>query len=219
MKKVFAIVISAFFVGASFVYADEAETAGITTEEASEITQGLFDKTWSVTPRVGILGFQDATGSHASRMMEGFTTQYSLANLVGRPLGLEMGLESGLLYSHIGSPGSNFFGTQPPIRTAQGANSYLIPLNATIGYRVSNQWLVAMNLGASIFHRSIGNSMILGRAGDGVAGTSTDVFPDLGVNVGWALSKTIGVSLRGEWIPTPQKPMYSATLGATIGLT
>lgn len=220
MKKVLAFAITTFLVCASSALAvQEIETAGVTRGEAPELTKGLFERTWSVTPRIGVLGFQDNTAMHASRITEGFTTHWNMANIVGRPMGIDLGLETGLMYSHIGSPGSNFFGMNPPVRSAQGSNSYIIPLNATAGYQVADHWRVGMNLGASVFHRSIGNTMILGRAGDQSIGGSTDLFPNVGLNLDWAMSKNVGLTLRGDLIPTPATSLYSATLGATIAIT
>lgn len=220
MKKILTFAMTTLLVCASSALAaEDIETSGVTRGEAPELTKGLFEKTWSVTPRIGVLGFQDNTGTQASRITEGFTTHLNMANLLGRPIGIDLGLESGLMYSHIGSPGSNFFGTNPPVRSTQGANSYLIPLNATAGYQFADQWRVGMNLGAALLHRSIGSTMILGRAGDQQLGGSTDIFPNVGLNLDWAMSKNVGLTLRGDLIPTPATPLYSATLGATIAIT
>jgi len=219
MKKILTMAISTLFVWASVASAEDREAPGVTTGEAAEMTQGLFDRAWTVTPRVGLFGFQDNLGNYASRMTEGFTTRYSLANLVGTPMGFDVGVESGLLYSHIGSPGSNVLGTNPPVRTTQGANTFIVPVNATVGYKFADRWIASMNVGASVLHRSVSNSMVLGRASDLNLGGSTDVFPNIGVNIGWALSKSLGLSLRGDLIPTPAKTMYTTTLGAVIGIS
>lgn len=219
MKKILTMAISTLLVWASVAAAEDRETPGVTTGEAAEMTQGLFDRAWTVTPRVGLFGFQDNRGSYASRITEGFTTNYSLANLIGTPMGLDVGVESGLLYSHIGSPGSNAFGTNAPVRTTQGANAFIVPVNATVGYKFADRWVASMNVGASVFHRSVGNSMTLGRTGDLNFGGSTDVFPNVGLNIGWALSKSVGLSLRGDLIPAPAKTMYTTTLGAVIGIS
>jgi hypothetical protein len=205
--------------GESIAFAQEEDTAPSTTvTEAAEVTAGLYDRAWTVTPRIGVLGFQEPGLNHAGRIVEGFTTNVSLGNIVGFMPSMHVGLESGVLFSHIGSPGANLFGVNAPIQIAEGSNTVLVPLNATVGYRPLDRLLVAANLGASLVHRSIGNTMRLGRAGDSVPGSATELFPNVGLNLGYAVSNNVGVSLRGDWVLTPATNLFTASIGAQFAI-
>jgi hypothetical protein len=203
----------------SLAFAQDEETAPSTTvTEAAEVTAGLHDRTWTVTPRIGVLGFRDPSGTRTGRIMEGVTTHVNLGNLVGAMPNVHVGVESGLLFSHIGSPGANLFGVNPPYQIAEGSNTFVVPLNATLGYRPLDRLLVAANLGASLVHRSIGNTMVFGRAGDAVQGSVTDLFPNVGLNVAWAVTNAVGVSLRSDWVLTPAANLFNASIGAQFAI-
>lgn len=194
--------------------------APVTTAQQAEVTKGVFDKNVSVTPRVGVVGYGDGNNNYTSRIMEGFTADGNLASLVTLPNMWSLGVESGFLYSHTGAPGSNFFGSSAPIpaTTLTGSNSFLVPMYATFGYKPTDKTLVSLDVGADMFYRSIGNSITFGRAGDTSTGSSVDFFPGAALNLGWAVSSNVGLSLRGDYIPTPAKDMFTTTLGATIGI-
>jgi len=198
-------------------YAQDAPTATTTAEEA-EVTKGVFDKTWSITPRLGVLGVQDGSANYVGRSVGGFTTNIDLSNSVQLPNRL-FGIETGFMYSHIGAPDSGFFGTSDTGNAGGGTNSFLVPFHATLGTKPTDSSLVALSLGTTLVYRSIGSGMLLGRSGDTDTGSHTDFFPSVALTAGWALSNTVGLSLRGDYIPTPSDDLFAATLGATIGLT
>lgn len=225
MKKMigYALALLTFATGAisaasSPAWAQDEEIAGITAITAEEATKGVFESPVTVSGRVGALGYQATDQSYTSRMIQGITVQWNASDRMANLGNAIVGLETGLLYSHNGAVGSNFFGTDSTAATGRGANSFLIPLNAVAGYRLSDNLHIAGFLGTNMIYRSVGNSMILGRASDSSTGSSTDFFPDLGVNVGWSATKNLGITLRAEVIPTPAAPLYTATLGATIPL-
>ncbi len=194
------------------------EMTPTTTAESSEVTKGVYDRFFRLSPRVGVLGYQDGAASYTSRIVEGVTADFDLAGLVTMPSSWNLGVESGILYSHTGSPGANFFGSDAPNNTVAGSNSFLVPMYLSTGYRPSDNLLVAVNLGASMLYRSVAGAMTIGRTGDGTLSSQTDFFPSVGLNTGWALGKSVALSLRGDYIPTPADDMFTATLGATFGV-
>ena len=218
MRKFFLTTILTITVAFPAALAQENRAGTTTSAEESEITKGLYEKVWTISPRAGVLGYQDGNASYTSRITEGFTTDVDLTNAVSMPWGLRLGLESGFLYSHVGSPGANFFGADDP-GVAPGTNAFLVPLNATVGYKPTDSSVIALNLGSTLAYRSNGIGMLFGRSSDFSSGVNTNFFPSLGLMGGVALSKSVGLSLRGDIIPTPVDDLFTATLGATIGLS
>ena len=195
---------------------EEEETIGITQIRVSDLTRSMYDAPITLTPQVGVFGFGDAQQSYTSRLMEGFNLGVNLRPLLGQMGGFMTGFETGLLYSHLGAPTSNFIGTNPSTPGGSGANAYLIPGTITLGYRLSDRSTVGLKLGTQLLHQSVANSINTGRTSTG--GSSWDFFPSIGANAGYALGQRVGLSLRGDYIPTPAQDLFNATLGATIAL-
>ncbi len=215
------ILMKSVFLVASVVSMTAMAEEGVTpssTAEQAQLTKGVFDQNFVVTPRLGILGYGDSNQNYTSRALAGFNLDYNLTNLMSMPTNWVLGLETAFLYTHTGSAGSNFFGTNSVTETIPGANSFMVPLTAALGYKPTDKTLVSLNLGPSLFYRSIGQSMYFGRAGDTSSGSAVDFFPDLGLSAGWAVSPNVGLSLRGDLIPTPGQDMFMATVGATFGI-
>lgn len=194
------------------------EVAPTTTAESREVMKGVYERTFSLTPRVGALGYQDGDLNYTSRIIEGFTANLNLAGVMTTPENWNVGLESGLLYSHVGSPTSNFFGSNAGVDSTPGANSFLVPMNIALGYKPMDKFLIALNLGTNLVYRSIPGSMHFGRGSDTGDGNEIDFFPSTGLLAGWTLGRDVALSLRGDYIPTPADDMFTATLGATIGI-
>lgn len=219
MHKLIAIsVLSAALVGSTAF--SQYEEGGRVEREAEEVTKGAFASPFHVVPRVGALGYQESTGDYATRITEGITLQYNISNAWRRDENppVVIGIESGLLYSHIGGPSANFLGSTDEGDVQGGANSFLVPMNLVAGYRMGDSFSISALVGANLLYKSIGNSMILGREGDGSADDQTELFPGAGLNFGWGASNSVALSLRGDYIPTPADDMFTATLGATFGL-
>jgi hypothetical protein len=217
MRKLLPSIFLSMIVLAQVAWAQE-DIAPTTTAESQEVMRGVYDKSFRVTPRVGVLGYQDGSQQYTSRILGGFTADVNLAGLVPTPENWNFGLESGLLYSHTGSAGANFFGTDSPSNVTPGSNSFLVPIYLTMGYKPTDSFLIALNVGSNLVYRSIASSMIFGRGSDVGGSNQVDFFPSVGLNTGWSLSRAVALSLRGDYIPTPADDMFTATLGATFGI-
>ena len=212
MQKVFScLLLSAALIGSAAWAQDE----GVTERSVSEITKGVFDSPLTISPRIGSLGFRGGNNAYTSKMVAGVTLDW-LPSETFKMGGVAFGIESGLLLSHLGTPGSDFVGQNNA--TGSGANSFLIPLDLVAGYHVTDNLFASLNFGANAIYRSVSNQMLFGRASDVRTGSSTEFFPNVGFNVGWSLGKAVGLSLRGDYIPVPNTSMYTATLGATFPL-
>lgn len=186
-----------------------------TQREAREVTKGVYDSSVQISPRVGAFGFADGQGNYTSRIMEGLTINWDMSTLGDRTTPWLYGLETGFMFSHVGAPGSNFFGTDEPEGTAgTGGNTFLVPGHLVFGYKWDKAML-ALNAGGQLLYRSFGPSMLIGRDGDTQTNTA-EVLASLGFNSGWEVSNSLALSLRGDYIPVPRDDMYTLTLGATI---
>ncbi|OFZ51301.1 MAG: hypothetical protein A2428_15810 [Bdellovibrionales bacterium RIFOXYC1_FULL_54_43] len=187
---------------------------GTTRAEAEDVTKDALDSPLTVTPAVGILGFQNSLGEYTSRLAEGFNLNWDIGNMIqiGR---FKAGIETGFLFSHIGPPDGNLFGADSQTNISGGANSFIVPGSLVIGSKLGTDFLAAVKIGTQLIYRSDPNSMNLGRSftpGDG----SVDLFPSAGLDFGYAIGESIALSLRGDYIPTPADDAYTAMLGATI---
>lgn len=191
---------------------------GVTERGISEVSRGVFNTPLTVSPRVGALGFNNADNGYTSRITEGVMLNWSPTADYARFGAFNFGLETGLTFAHLGTPGSNFVGTSGPGNSANGANAFLIPLNLTGNYHITDQILVAVDAGAAAIYRSVSNQMLLGRTSDAGTGSSTEFFPEVGLSAGYALGSAVALSLRGDYIPVPSRDILSVSLGAVFAL-
>jgi hypothetical protein len=189
-----------------------------TTAQASEVTRGVFASPFTVTPAVGALGYQALNGDYTSRITTGILMDFDIgaATFTG-PSHAKLGLQTGLLFSHLGSPGSNFFGANAAVPVQDNANAFTVPIEATAGWAVSDTFETSLLFGANMLYRSTPSSMIVGR-NDLSTGSRVDFFPSLGLQGGWALGSAAALTVRGDYIPTPKDDMFTATIGATFPL-
>ncbi len=196
------------------------ETSPMSTAESSEITKNVYSKAWNLTPRFGVIGYQDGNLNYTSRALGGMTTNINLASVLPFTNLWNIGLETGLLYTHAGSAGSNFFGTNVAgSGVSTGSNSFIVPINLSLGYQIMDNLFFAVNAGPQLIYRSVPSTMHFGRDSDLASANQIDFFPGLGANIGWEVSKNVALSLRGDFIPTPSIGMFTTTLGATVGIS
>jgi hypothetical protein len=67
-------------------------------------------------------------------------------------------------------------------------------------------------------YRSMGNAMLLGRAGDASSSGAFDFLPSIGLSGGMELSRQVALNLKGDWILAPGSDLFTATVGATFGI-
>ncbi len=213
-KAMTSLLLCAALVGSTALAQDETETRS--EREMEDVTRGVYQSPLSLGLRAGVWGFQDSTGDYDARGTLGINFLWNLSGAIAPRSKMLYGLETGLIYSHIGAPDANFVGTDSDLAGAD-TNAFSIPMNIAVGYNWSDRFLTALHGGAALIYRSNTNSMVLGR-NDGSADDSVDVFPAIGANFGYSLSQNVGLSLRGDYIPTPVDDVYTVSLGATFGL-
>jgi hypothetical protein len=217
MLKSIGCLILTFALAGSVVHAADTDQ-GMTSQAQASAGEGrkVYESPLNISPAVGVLGFQDGAGSYTSRLSEGLMVNWNIAGLIPDLKGANLGVEVGLAHSHVGAPSSNFIGRNASSGGITGANAFLIPINATLGAKFGRGY-TDLHFGMDALYRSVANSMNVGR-GDGTNASSTDLFPDVGITLGWEATRVIGVTVRGDYIPTPGNDMFSATLGATFPL-
>ena len=188
------------------------------TAETQRLAPDAFESAFSITPQVGTFGYEAGNQAYNSRILEGITANFNLASLFNPAPGWNIGLVSGVLYSHVGSPDANFFGANSGSQLTEGANMYLVPILAQIGYKPTDSSMIALDLGAQLVDRSMGTSMSLGRPGDATTASAVDFFPSAGLDLGWEVARQVALNLRGDAIPMPSAVGFDATIGLTIGL-
>ena len=211
--------ISSTLIGITAQAQEENSTeGGVTERPLSEVTKGVFQSPLTISGNLGMIGFQDGSNQYTSRDLAGVTLAYKIPESLVHFPGINLGAETGFLYSHIGAVGSDFFGKNSTETTGTGSNSFLLPLNVIAGINVTDRVQVAGHVGTDLIYRSVSNTITLGRGSDSSTGSSGEFFPAVGINAGWAVSKSMALTLRTDYIFTPATDIFTASLGATFPL-
>lgn len=205
-----------------FTRDQEAGTLGRNERSESDYSdqrdqRGVYGHSVQITPQVGAMGFANANSTYDSRLVTGATVDFAAVPLLTSATRGMFGLESGFLLSHIGTANGTFVGKSDPGDSSTGANMWTVPIQLVAGVHVWDSVAFNARLGTHLLHRSENSTMLIGRS-DEAAGSSTEFLPSAGVSAGFSLGKSVGITIRGDYIPTPALDMYMATLGATIPL-
>jgi len=191
-----------------------------TTAQSSDVTRGYLSNEFvGIKPQVGVVAFTDQFGNTQGRGAYGLTAEANIANMVGlKGTNLYTGVVTGFIYSHLGDPGSSFFGSgsDNPVGNA-GANMFFIPANAKVGYNLTDQLRVAAHGGGNVIYRSIGSSMALGPS-SGTSGSVWRIFPNVGGDVEYAFAPNVAVMLRPDWTLTTGNTMFTGTVALNLAL-
>lgn len=203
--------------GTAWAERDIEEPASVTVKEVEEV-EGLKDEIFGVKPQLGVLVFRDNLGNDTSRFAAGLTLDLNAMSWIDPNLKQwYVGPSTGLIYAHLGSPDSNFFGTDSPIKAGAGANFFYIPINLKAGYTFANDFRVALHGGGNILYRSVANSMNLGDSSLGTS-SNTTIFPNVGADFEVTLDKRTALMVRPDLTITPGDEFFTGTLALSIGL-
>lgn len=185
-------------------------------QETSQVTESEVGKGYlgrevvGFKPQAGAVFLQDSNDEVASRAAVGFTAELNLAP--GSDT-LYLGPSTGLFYSHLGAPGSNFFGSDAPEgRAGTNSNFLLIPANIKGGYLFpSGNVRLSLRAGGNIIYRSVTATTSLAGQDVSATGDSWKIYPNVGFDV------EIGpVIFRPDWTITPENDIVTATAGVVI---
>jgi hypothetical protein len=178
--------------------------------------QTLRSETFSFAPQFGVVTFTDATGETDSRSTVGLGLNFNMIpSSPENPKNIYLGLSTGAFYSHLGGPGSNFWGSNDNSGYNQGANLVLIPANLKLGYNISDSFRASLHGGGNVIYRSAPEAAILGSGAD-VNTNSWAILPNAGLDLEWQVGSNVAIIARPDVTIAPGNNMFVGTLGATI---
>lgn len=221
MRKSIGLTLTALMLGGALTAAPalaQEETGSVTRAEEEEVTRGYFkNEVFGIRPQLGIMAYQDALGQNTSRAAEGLTLDWNLTSTFGMNPSWYFGPSTGLIYSHLGAPTSNFFGTDPDAgQQGTGANMFIIPANLKVGYNVTDKMRVAVHGGGNGIYRSVRNSMDLGPASSIGTDSIWKIYPNVGADFEVALSRSTGLAVRPDLMLTPGEEVFIGTVALAI---
>jgi hypothetical protein len=173
-----------------------------------------------IKPQAGMVVFNNSNGDTDSRAAMALILEMNAVSTFYKGnRGLKqwyIGPSSGLLYSHLGNPSSNFFGGDPSgVRGAQGGSNFLIvPVNLKVGYLWPDSELrVSVRAGGNFTYRSVAESLNFGSATSAGAGSVWRMYPNIGADI------EVGkLTIRPDLTLTPGDEFFSGTIGYNISL-
>jgi hypothetical protein len=197
--------------------AADPDTSTSRMEESKLGVTVLQDEVWAFRPQLGALEFDSPQdNSTQSRAMVGFTFDINLAkaSLGSQPTRFFAGPSFGLLYSHVGTGKADFFGSgaQSQGNFKGGGNVAILPVNVKLGFNVTDTFRVSARAGGHLIYRSAANVLNLGTK------SNTDsalwrIYPNAGGDFEVGLSRKVSLMIRPDLTITPEKDLFTGTLG------
>ncbi len=193
-----------------------------TTEQSSSIlAPSLRDEILGVSPQFGMIGYADLGDTYRSRAVAGLALDFNAAPIISENLkDYYLGVTSGFVYSHIGQGSSNIFGANadPGDASASGSNLALIPVNAKVGYNLSDSLRVSAHGGGNLTYRSVAGSADFGSASSSGDNEVWRIFPNAGADVEWTVTKGVTLVARPDVTFTTGNEIYMGTVGLVAPL-
>lgn len=209
------IPLAALGLACSAAWADSSAQNTGAVSEANEVALNnatLKDETVALKPQVGVLNFQDGSANQTQRGAVGLALDLNFSTIVsGVSQNVYFGVSTGGLYSHIGEVGSNFFGSNSSTSAPQGTgggNLALFPVDAKLGYSVTDALRISAHGGGNVVYNSIPSTINWGSA----QSRSWNLFPNVGGDVDLAVTKNVELTLRPDWSFTPGVGFFTGTL-------
>lgn len=196
---------------------DEDEQAGISETTTTEVESGyLQNEGFGLKPHAGVIVFNDPVEEDTTRGVVGLVMSWNLARAFEYSTPAYIGIETGGFFSHLGAPGSNFFGSDDNGIGGGGANMVLIPANLKIGIAPVDSVRLSAHGGGNVLYRSQASAI---NAGAGVGGEDIwRIYPNVGGELEFALGRNAALSLRPDWTITPGDDFFVGTLGLGLAI-
>lgn len=205
---------------AAWAQDDNSANTATTTTTTTEVTHGyLRDETVGLKPEVGLMAYTDAFGNSTSRLAVGFDLDWNILRAVDPEEGdTFFGIDTGFIYSHMGSPTSNFWGSSATTIQDAGANMFLIPADLKLGYAFADKYRLSIHGGGNITYRSVASSLYLGDSSF-QPGSVWRIFPNVGADLEIAMGRNAAILLRPDVTLTPGNTIFTGmlALGVTLG--
>jgi hypothetical protein len=205
---------------AAWAQDDNSANTATTTTTTTEVTHGyLRDEKVGLKPEVGVAAYTDEFGNATSRVAVGFDLDWNILNSVAPEMGdTFLGIDTGLIYSHLGSPTSNFWGSSATTIQNASGNMFLIPADVKAGYTFADKYRLSVHGGGNIMYRSVASSLYLGDSSF-QSGSVWRLFPNVGADLEIALGRNAALLLRPDVTLTPGNTLFTGmlALGVTLG--
>jgi hypothetical protein len=203
------------------------EAAPSDTVERTEITRkdvepsAFRNEAVGIKPQFGLIALDDLSGDGNTRAVGGVILE---ANLLGRakteggkPY---FGPAVGLLYSHLGSPGGDFFGTNSPSGNDRGTHLLILPINAKVGYTFSDVARLSLHGGATALYNNVSRQSAAAVGGPlSTSDSSWSARPNVGLDLEFGVGRNVGILLRPDWMFLDGRSAFTGTIGLDIPLT
>jgi hypothetical protein len=227
MKRKLTIMLALIFSISNGAYAASKGHATASRDDQvsrSEAPSGMEAKTMytqrvSLGPELGVINYTDNTGQKSARGSLGLNAEWNVANFakLDIPRELYVGLQSGVQVAKVGPGDANFFGGGSNTATAlDNATMAIAPVNAKVGYNISEKARVSAHGGANIIYRSSAGAVRL--ANDDPASTETawNVYPNVGADFEFKVGDNLGIMARPDVTLAPDESVFVGTLAANV---
>jgi hypothetical protein len=223
MRKIFASALFMAVVGAGPVWAQDyradTETGRSSTSQGNTERSGLGSELMSIKPEVGVMRYSNTVdGGTDTRGAAGLDIEFNLARLMSAGSAIYTGIQTGVVYSHLGAAGAGFFGSSSNTQsTDPGANLLLIPANLKVGWNATDRMRISAHGGGNLIYRSVANSADLGSSSGG-GGSVWRILPNVGGDLDLGIAPGVSLMLRPDVTLTNGSSLFTGTLGLGISL-
>ncbi len=200
-------------------WSQEDTIAARTERTEEEVTdRGIQKEVVGIKPQAGVMVFNDALDQTDSRAAGAIIVEMNALTSFFKDSRLAknwyLGPSTGVIYSHLGEPNSNFFGSDPGTRVGQGGSNYLmVPLNLKIGYLFPDtNFRLSLRSGGNFTYRSVADALNFGPTTAG-AGSRWRMYPNVGAD--FELGQFV---IRPDLTITPGNEVFTGTVGFNIAL-
>ncbi len=193
---------------------DSFERMTITRKQPAPPPGGMLSEAVGINPLFGILALSRNNASTDTRGVAGLTVDVNLLNKLkptdtGKPY---LGPTFGVLYSHLGTVGGDFFGLNGPSGNNNGTHLLLFPLNIKAGYTFSNVFRPSVHGGATLLYN---NTQVANATPTGVQinNSSLTAHPNVGLDLELGLGQSISLIARPDWTITSSTTIFTASFG------
>lgn len=199
--------------------ADTNANSGTSTTTAED--QGhtaLGAEVLAIKPEVGAMVYTNTLGARNTRGAAGLDLEFNVAGLAPQGSPIYTGIQTGIIYSHFGAAGADFWGSSTGVdTTSPGANMFLIPADVKIGWNFTDATRLSVHGGGNVTWRTVGNSANFGPSSVN-PGSTWRIFPNAGADFDMAVTPNLSVMLRPDWTVTTGPVLFTAMVGIGISL-
>jgi hypothetical protein len=198
----------------------QEDTIAARTErtEAEVAKRPLEREVVGIKPQAGVMVFNDALDQTDSRAAGAIIVEMNALTSFFKdsPIAKSwyLGPSTGVVYSHLGDPNSNFFGADASNRLGQaGSNYVMIPLNLKVGYLFpDSNFRLSVRGGGNFTYRSVADAINFGPSTAG-PGSRWRMYPNVGAD--FELGQLV---IRPDLTLTPGNDVFTGTVGFNIAL-